>query len=61
MINQNRPFGVFVLLPTAMGLLLDVVVHPADIQDRGGAKLILEKVLNEFPSLELVWADGGYR
>jgi putative transposase len=44
-----------------MGLLLDVVVHPADIQDRDGAKLILEKVLNEFPSLELVWADGGYR
>lgn len=45
----------------SMGLLLDVVVHSADIQDRDGAKLILEKVLNEFPSLELIWADGGYR
>ena len=44
-----------------MGLLLDVVVHPADIQDRDGAKLILEKVLHEFPSLQLIWADGGYR
>ena len=43
------------------GLLLDVVVHPADIQDRDGAKLILGKVLNKFSSLELVWADGGYR
>ena len=40
---------------------LDVIVHPADIQDRDGAKLILEKAFNEFPSIELVWADGGYR
>jgi putative transposase len=44
-----------------MGLLLDVVVHPADIQDRDGAKLILKKVLDQFPSLQLIWADGGYR
>lgn len=44
-----------------MGLLLDVVVHSADIQDRDGAKLVLEKVLNETPSIELIWADGGYK
>lgn len=44
-----------------MGLLIGVTVHPADIQDRDGAKLVLEKVLNEYPSLELIWADGGYR
>jgi len=44
-----------------MGLLLDVVVHSAGIQDRDGAKLVLEKVLKKFPFLELIWADGGYK
>ena len=28
-----------------LGLLLAVVVHPADIQDRDGAKLVLSKLL----------------
>ena len=27
-----------------LGLLLAVVVHPADIQDRDGAKLVLSKL-----------------
>ena len=49
------------IIVDTMGLLLDVIVHPADIQDRDGAKLILENAFNEFPSIELVWADGGYR
>jgi putative transposase len=37
-----------------------VIVHPADIQDRDGAKLVLEKARGLFPALQLVWADGGY-
>jgi len=43
-----------------LGLLLAVVVHPADVQDRDGAKPVLEKARSLFPSLRLVWADGGY-
>ena len=43
-----------------LGLLLAVVVHPADIQDRDGAKLVLAKVRGRRPRLQLVWADGGY-
>ncbi len=43
-----------------LGLLLAVVVHPADIQDRDGAKLVLSKLLGRFPKLKLVWADGAY-
>ena len=43
-----------------LGLLLAVVVHPADIQDRDGAKLVLSKLLGLFPRLKLVWADGAY-
>jgi putative transposase len=44
-----------------MGLILAVVVHAADIQDRDGAKWVLEKLKGGFPRLELIWADGGYR
>ena len=43
-----------------MGLVLAVVVHPADIQDRDGAKLVLSKLLDRFPQLRLIWDDAGY-
>ena len=42
------------------GLLLAVVVHPADMQDRDGAKLVISKLTGRFPRLSLIWADGGY-
>ena len=42
-----------------IGLVLAVVVHPADIQDRDGAKLVLSKLLGRFPQLRLIWADAG--
>jgi putative transposase len=43
-----------------LGLLLAAVVHPADVQDRDGARWVLEKAKAVFPSLVLIWADGGY-
>jgi putative transposase len=43
-----------------LGLLLAVVVHAADIQDRDGAKLVLGKLLGRFPRLKLIWADAAY-
>ncbi len=43
-----------------MGLLLAVVVHPANIQDRDGAKLVIDKLTGRFPRMRLVWADAGY-
>ena len=43
-----------------MGLLLAVVVHAANIQDRDGAKLVLSKLVGRFPRLKLIWADGAY-
>ena len=48
------------ILVDTMGLLLLVVVHSAGIQDRDGAKLLLEKAKGMFPRLKLIWADGGY-
>lgn len=43
-----------------LGLILGVVVHAASIQDRDGAKLVIEKLRGGFPRLKLIWADGGY-
>ena len=43
-----------------IGLLLAVVVHAADIQDRDGAKLVLSKLQGRFPRLRLIWADSAY-
>jgi putative transposase len=44
-----------------MGLLLAVVVHAANIQDRDGADLVLAAELREkYPRMELLFADSGY-
>lgn len=42
------------------GLPLQVIVHSAAIQDRDGARLVLDKIRESFPDLELVWADSAY-
>jgi putative transposase len=41
-------------------LILECEVHPADIQDRDGGKLLLEKLGDRFPRLRRIWADGAY-
>ena len=43
-----------------MGLIHGLVVHPADLQDRDGAKLVFEAIEKKMPKLKLIWADGGY-
>jgi putative transposase len=44
-----------------MGLLLHVVVHGADWQDRDGARWVITEAKAKLPRLVKVWADGGYR
>ena len=45
-----------------IGFLIEVVVHAANIQDRDGAKLVLEKLSPDARKcLKKLWADGGYR
>ncbi len=39
---------------------MEVVVHPASLQDRVGARLVLEKLREPWKSVRKVWADGGY-
>jgi putative transposase len=48
------------LLVDTLGLLLCVVVHAANIQDRDGAKLVFARAGAKCASVRLVWADGGY-
>ena len=46
-----------------MGLLLTVLVTPADVQDKPGGKRLLTQLQQQLdlPRLKLLWADGGYR
>ena len=43
-------------------LLLNVAVHPANIQDRDGVALVLDQRTRRlFPSIERIFGDGGYK
>ena len=45
-----------------LGLLLSVAVHPANIQDRDGVALVLDRRTRRlFPFIERIYADGGYQ
>ena len=43
-----------------LGLLIAVLVHPANVQDYDGAKEVLQKAKSRFPRLKKIWADGIY-
>jgi transposase len=43
-----------------LGLIWGLVVHAGDIQDRDGAKLVLQGVRGRLSRLKLIWTDGGY-
>ena len=38
-----------------------MVVHPADVQDRDGAHLLMRRSRRLFPFIETIFADGGYQ
>lgn len=42
------------------GNLLTGHVHPADIQDRDGAVTVIADAQSAYPTLDLLFADGGY-
>lgn len=43
-----------------LGLLVGLVIHAADIQDRDGAPAVLKSILKRWPWLQHVFAEGGY-
>ena len=48
------------LVVDTLGLVVAAVVHSAGIQDRDGAKLVLNKMIGRFPRLKKILADGIY-
>jgi transposase len=48
------------ILTDTIGLLVGLVVHPADIQDRDGAPGLLRSIRSAYPWLRHIFADGGY-
>ena len=51
-----------VIIAILLGLLLNVVVHPANLQDRDGAGLVLDRRTRRlFPFIERIFADAGYQ
>jgi transposase len=42
------------------GLVLDVVITPASVQDRQGARPLLWNTRRACPRVRLIWADAGY-
>ena len=48
------------LLTDTTGLLIAAIVHPADIQDRDGAPVLLAAMRSAFPWLRHVFADAAY-
>jgi putative transposase len=49
------------LLVDTLGLLLAVVVTPASVQDRDGARLLLSRLGGACKRLRRIWVDGAYR
>ncbi len=43
------------------GLLLHVIVHAADIQDRDGGAMLMATLFGLYPFLPKLYADGGYQ
>ena len=48
------------MIVDTLGMIIALVVHPADIQDRDGAKLLIRQLGTRFRRLEVIFADGGY-
>ena len=41
------------------GLVIKAKVHPADLHDKDGAKLLLAPLAGQFPRMAKVWADSA--
>lgn len=56
--KRGRPLGR--MLVDTLGLMWLLVVHPAHVQDRDGARLLLGALSLFCRRLRLIWADGAY-
>lgn len=49
------------MLVDTLGLVLQAIVHPANIQDRDGGIELLTALADRFPLLAKLFADGAYQ
>jgi transposase len=49
------------VLVDTQGLLIDAIVHAADIQDRDGGVLLMATLFGLYPFLLKLYADAGYQ
>ena len=59
--TRRQKGGNDICWSTRLGLILSVSVHPADEQDRDGAKRVLSPLRHCFWRLRKVWTDSAYR
>lgn len=48
------------IIVDTLGLMVGLVIHAADVQDRDGAPVVLKLIIKRWPWLRHVFADGGY-
>jgi hypothetical protein len=48
------------VLVDTQGLIIRVLVHPADLSDRDGAMLLLAPLQGQLPRLQHIWANRAY-
>lgn len=48
------------MIVDTLGMILDLWVHPADIQDYDAGREVLAEIVAYYPRLKKVWADGAY-
>ncbi len=47
------------IVTDTLGLMLFIIIHGADIQDRDGGPEVLKSIRHRFPWLRHMFADGG--
>nr|WKN34448.1 transposase [Tunicatimonas sp. TK19036] len=48
------------IVTDTLGLLMAVVVHPANMPDQQAAPLVIHELRGKYPRLVKIMADGGY-
>lgn len=48
------------IITDTLGLVLAVLVHTADVQDRDGAGPLIDRAAAKYPSLTMLYADSAY-
>ncbi len=48
------------IVTDTQGNLLSAIVHPANVQDRDGAPAVVTLACASYPTIALLFADGGY-